>query len=183
MYFQVLEYFGNMKARVDIFNLNGRKSIWWDHLRQVKKINKRKIVWNKFNKYFKKKYPFDRYYDVKIKEFHELKLGQMTMEEYANKFLESLRYVKYNRDGKVKIQHFLRGFPQSYKDKIEFDEPQTLDETIRKAKYFYDQNKSKSYFHKAWKDKKKRSLTKGRRGSNLLISEINKGIHHNMCQI
>ena len=65
----------------------------------------------------------------------------MTMEEYANKFLESLRYVKYNRDGKVKIQHFLRGFPQSYKDKIEFDEPQTLDETIRKAKYCYDPNK------------------------------------------
>ena len=53
-------------------------------------------------------------------------LGQHTMEEYANKFLELLRYVKYIKDEKVKIQRFLSGFPQSYKDKIEFDEPRTL---------------------------------------------------------
>ena len=31
------------------------------------------------------------------------------MEEYANKFLELLRYVRYIKDGKVKIQHFLEG--------------------------------------------------------------------------
>ena len=44
-YFQVQDYSGNMKARVSIFNLNGRASIWWEHLKQVKKINDRKIVW------------------------------------------------------------------------------------------------------------------------------------------
>ena len=73
----------------------------------------------------------------------------MTMDEYANKFLELLRYVKYIRDDKVKYQHFLSGFSQSYKDIIEFDEIQTLNETIRKEKYCYEQNKSKSNFHKA----------------------------------
>ena len=36
-YFQVQDYSGNMKARVAIFNLTGRKSIWWEHFRQVKK--------------------------------------------------------------------------------------------------------------------------------------------------
>ena len=56
------------------------------------------------------------------------------MEEYANKFLELLRF---------KIQHFLSGLPQSYKDKIEFYEPITLEEAIRKAKYFYEQRKGK----------------------------------------
>ena len=44
-YFQVQDYSGNMKARVAIFNLSGRASIWWEHHRQVKKINERKIVW------------------------------------------------------------------------------------------------------------------------------------------
>ena len=29
-YFQVQDYSGNMKARVSIFSLNGRASIWWD---------------------------------------------------------------------------------------------------------------------------------------------------------
>ena len=59
-----------------------------------------------FHKYFKQKYLFNRYYDDKIKEFHELRLGQQTMEEYANKFLEVLRYVRYIKYEKVKIQHF-----------------------------------------------------------------------------
>ena len=112
-----------MKERVSIFNLNRRESIWWENLRKVKKINERNIVWKQFRKYFKQKYLSDRYYDDKIKEFHELKLGQLTMEEYENKFLELLRYVRYIRDDKVKIQRFLNGLPQAYKDRSEFDEP------------------------------------------------------------
>ena len=44
-YFQVQDYYGNMKARVAIFDLNGRASIWWENLRKVRNINDRKIVW------------------------------------------------------------------------------------------------------------------------------------------
>ena len=65
-------------------------------------------------------------------------MGQQTMEEYENKFLELLRYVRYIKDDKVKIQRFLSGIPQAYKDRIEFDEPRTLEEAIRKPKYWYD---------------------------------------------
>ena len=72
-------------------------------------------MWKQFQKYFKQKYLCDRYYDDKIKEFHELILGQQTIEEYANKFLDLLRYVRYIKDEKVKIHNFLSGFPQSYK--------------------------------------------------------------------
>ena len=63
------------------------------------------------------------------------------MEEYANKFLELLRYVWYIRDEKVKVQRFLSGLPQSYKDRIEFYEPRTFEEAIRKATYCYEQSK------------------------------------------
>ena len=52
-YFQVQDYSRNMKARVAIFNLNGRESIWWEHPRKVNKINDRKIMWKQFKKYFK----------------------------------------------------------------------------------------------------------------------------------
>jgi hypothetical protein len=44
------------------------------------------------------KYLSDCYYEGKAREFHEFKLGQMTMDEYVNKLLELLRYVKYIRD-------------------------------------------------------------------------------------
>ena len=114
-----------MKSRFAIFHLSGRAYISWEQLRQVNKMSERNITWKQFKKYFKKKYLSDRYYDDKIKEFHELKLGQLTMEEYANKFLELLRYVRYIRYDKVKIC-FLSGIPQAYKYRIEFDEPQTL---------------------------------------------------------
>ena len=65
------------------------------------------------------------------------------MEEYANKFLELLRYVRYIRDEKLKVQHFLSGLPQSYKYRIEFYEPRTIEEEIRKAKYCYEKSKGK----------------------------------------
>jgi hypothetical protein len=48
--------------------------------------------------------------------------------------------------------------PQSYQDKIEFDEPKTLDETIQKAKYHYEKAKHKLEFNKAWKEKRKEKL-------------------------
>ena len=86
------------------------------------------------------------------------------MEEYANKFLELLRYVRYIKDEKVEIQHFLSGFPQSYKDRIEFYEPRTLEEAIRKAKYCYEQSKGKPDYHKTWMDKKNEKSDQRKKG-------------------
>ena len=89
------------------------------------------------------------------------------MEEYANKFLELLRYVRYIRDEKVKVQCFLSGFPQSYKDRIEFYEPRILEEatmvnliTIRHRR-----------------TRRTGILTKERKVSNLLTSEISRSSH------
>ena len=76
------------------------------------------------------------------------------MEEYVNRFLEFLRYFRYIKDEKVKIQHFLSGLPQSYKDIIEFNEPRTLEEAIQKDKYFYEKRKGKLDYQKTWKDKR-----------------------------
>ena len=93
------------------------------------------------------------------------------MEEYANKFLKLLRYVKYIKDEKVKIQRFLSGLPQSYEDKIDFYEPRTLEEAIKKAKYCYDQNKGNLNYHKVWKDmrnEKSNQRKKGFKPSNFM---------------
>jgi len=87
-------------------------------LRQVKRTNERKISWKYFKKYFQQKYLSKYYYDKKMQEFFELKLENMTMEEYEKKFLELLRYVGYIRDEKVSIQGFISGLPSFYKDKI-----------------------------------------------------------------
>jgi hypothetical protein len=103
-YFRVHDYSENLKARITIFNLNGKASIWWEDLRNVKGIHEKDLSWKQFEKYFKKKYLSEKYYDGKTKEFYELKLGQLTIDEYINKFLELMRYVPYIKDEKVKMQ-------------------------------------------------------------------------------
>jgi hypothetical protein len=56
------------------------------------------------------------------------------MEEYEKKFLELQRYVSYIKAEKVKIQRLLCGLPTFYRDKIQFDEPKTLENAIKKVK-------------------------------------------------
>ena len=93
-----------MKAQIATFNLNEKASIWWEDLKNVKGIHEEDISWKRFEKHFKKKYLSKKYLDRKTKEFYELKLGQLNIEEYVNKFLELLRYVPYINDEKVKVQ-------------------------------------------------------------------------------
>ena len=70
----------------------------------------------------------------------------MTIEEYERIFLELLKYVSFIKDETVKIQRYLSGLPSFISDKIQYDDPKTLEETIRRAKCLYDQQKGKSYF-------------------------------------
>ena len=73
-----------------------------------------------------------------MKYFFELKLVSMTMDEYENRFFELLKYVDFIKDEKVKIQRFLSGLPFFYSDKIQYDNPNTLEETIRKTRHLYE---------------------------------------------
>jgi len=50
-----------------------------------------------------------------------------------------LRHVSYLKDEKERKQCFLSVFPHSYQDIIEFDESKMLEDTIMKAKCYYDQ--------------------------------------------
>jgi hypothetical protein len=103
-YFQIYNYSSNMKVRMAIYNLKGKASIWWQDLKLAKGLKEKQMEWSDFKKYFKKQYLSESYYERKTKEFYELRLGQMTMEDLINKFLELLRFVPYIQEDKVKIQ-------------------------------------------------------------------------------
>ena len=106
-FFQLHQYTPNMEARVAIYHLQGKATIWWDQLVKLKDIDEDKTSWRKFKKYFQKEYLSEHYYDKKMEELFELKLGSMTMEAYEKKFLELLNYADFIKDEKVKIQRFL----------------------------------------------------------------------------
>ena len=78
------------------------------------------------------------FFNKKVKEFHKLGMGSMTMEEFINKFLDLLHYVPYIKEEMVKIQQFLGCHPPSFRDRIEFDMPKTLDTTLHKSRLYYE---------------------------------------------
>jgi len=67
-------------------------------------VDEQEVTWEQFQKYFKDKYLTERFYDNKAKEYHDLRLGQQTMDDFVIKFTLLLRYVPYIREEKVKMQ-------------------------------------------------------------------------------
>jgi hypothetical protein len=129
--------------------------MWWDQLKQAKNLDEKRISWRRFKGYFQEKYFSEHYYERKMKEFFELKLGTMTMEKYEKQFFELLKYVDFIKDEKVKIQRFLNGLPSFYSDKIQYNNPRTFEETIRRPRHLYEQRKGRPFFQKTLNDKMK----------------------------
>lgn len=87
----------------------------------------------------------------------------MTMKELCSKFLSLLRYVPYLVDEKPKIQRFLSCLLVVFKDEIEYDNPWTLEEAMRKANLCFDQNKNKREIVPNWKNKNPNNFEKRRK--------------------
>jgi len=127
-----------MQIRITMFSLKGKLDIWWEDVKNVRDTHEEELTWSEFEILFRNKYLSERYYDNREKELYELKMGSMTDEEYTSRFLELLRYVPYLKEEKVKIQRFISGFLVTFKDMIDFDEPRSLEEGIRKLKHYYE---------------------------------------------
>jgi hypothetical protein len=134
--------------------------MWWDQFVQVQHIDENKVTWREFKRYFQNKYLTKRYYDKKMKELFELNLGSMVIDEYERRFLDLLKYVAFIKDEKVKIQRHLSGFPSFISDKVQYDDPKTLEETIRHTKCLYEYKRGRPNFQKAWEDKMKSKVDK-----------------------
>jgi hypothetical protein len=163
-YFQLHNYSTREEGRISIYQLKGKASMWWDQFMQVQHIDEKKFTWREFKRYFQKKYLTKRYYDKKMKELFELKLGSMTIDEYERKLLDLLKYVALIKDEQVKIQSYLSGFPSFISEKIQYDEPETLEETIRCSKCLYSQQRQRPTVQKACEYKMKSKVEQIKKG-------------------
>jgi hypothetical protein len=141
------------------------ESMWWNQLMQVQHIKEKSVTWRELKKYFEKKYLTKRYYDKKMKDLFELKLGSMAIHEYERRFLELLKYVSFIKDETVRIQRYLSGFPSFSSDNIQYDDTNTLEETIRQDKCLYNQQKARPTFQKSWGDKNKFKMDQRKKGT------------------
>lgn len=110
-------------------------------MKHFRDIRTKELYWHEFKRLFRKKYLLERYYDGKTKEFYELKMGSITYENSMTKFLELLTYVLYLKDKKTKVQRFISGLPLEFKDRIEYDEPRSLEKVIGNLKHCYEKLK------------------------------------------
>eukprot|EP00253_Pinus_taeda_P012349 PITA_12349 len=154
-YFQLYEYDNNLKARLAIFQLQGKATLWWEEVKIVKGVTEQNITWDNFQRFFKERYLTERFYDEKAREFHDLRLGQQTMDEFITRFTSLLRYVPYIREEKAKVQRFVSSLPVYMRERIEFDNPKSMDEVICKARICYQQSKQKGEAaNRKWNEKK-----------------------------
>ena len=65
------------------------------------------------------------------------------MKELNSKFLSLLGYVPYIIDENTKRQRFLSCLPFRFKDRIEYNNPKTLEEAMRNANLCYEQSRNK----------------------------------------
>jgi hypothetical protein len=163
-YFQLHNYSSNLEAMISTYHLQGKDGTWWDQMKKVEHINESRITWKHFKKYFQKEYLSEHFYDKKMKDFFELNLGSMTMTKYENNLLGLLKYGRFISDDKVKIKIFISGLVSFYKKNTNYDEPKTLTEAIRKAKYLYEQVQGRESLQKSWKEKKNVKSDQRRKG-------------------
>eukprot|EP00253_Pinus_taeda_P014052 PITA_14052 len=173
-YFQLYEYDHNLKARLAIFQLQGKATLWWEEVKIVKGVTEQNITWDNFQRFFKERYLTEHFYDEKAREFHDLQLGQQTMDEFITRFTSLLRYVPYIREEKAKVQRFVSSLPPYMRERIEFDNPKSMDEVIRKARICYQQGKQKGEIaSKKWNEKKKFKTVGNNKG---IRNNGNKGV-------
>ena len=86
----------------------------------------------------------------------------MVMEDLSNKFLYMLRFMPYIKEEKVRVQRFLICLSQSYKDRIEFENPKTLHKFLIKERLCFEKYKQRN--DQAWKDKERENFNQRKKG-------------------
>ena len=85
------------------------------------------------------------------------------MKELSSNFVSLLRDVPYIINEKTKIHRFLSCLPLNFKDKIEYDNPKTLEEVMRKDKFCYEQIRNKREGVPNWKVKRTNNFEQRRK--------------------
>jgi len=124
---------------------------------------------------FKSRYLSDSYYDNHAKEFHELRLGHFTMDEFLEKITNLLQYIPYINEEKDNLRRFFFFLWSPYKKRIEFYNPKSMYEVVRKAKLSYQQFRNRSEGLKLWQSMDKRkTATSTKRHKPVYLKDFGK---------
>ncbi|XP_073017805.1 uncharacterized protein [Primulina eburnea] len=131
--YDYLQFDDNDRVSCAIFLLTKTARTWWDATKIS--VNVSALKWQEFKDLFYEKY-FPR--DVrsqKVKEFLELKQGNMSMQEYILKFEDGCQFAPYLASNDIKKgEHFLRSVRAEIKRDVRMSKAASYKEIVEKSR-------------------------------------------------
>jgi hypothetical protein len=59
------DYPSRVETKIATYHLKGKEKMWWDHLKQAKYLDEKKVSWRELKGYFQEKYLSKHYYENK----------------------------------------------------------------------------------------------------------------------
>ncbi|XP_075521428.1 uncharacterized protein LOC142554646 [Primulina tabacum] len=116
-----------------IFLLTKTARTWWDATNIS--VNVSALKWQEFKYLFYDKYIPRDVRSQKVKEFSELKQGNMSIQEYILKFEEGCQFAPYLASNDIeKGEHFLRGVRAEIKRDVRMSKAASYKEIVEKAR-------------------------------------------------
>lgn len=131
--FRVMNCSEEHKVRFGTHMLVGDADDWWMNARRVLENKDEEITWAVFNREFLRKYFPEDVHAKKEIEFLELKLGNMTMIEYATKFEELAKFYPHYAEETAefsKCVKFDNGLRTEIKRAIEYQQIRKFPELV-----------------------------------------------------
>ncbi|XP_075486280.1 uncharacterized protein LOC142525879 [Primulina tabacum] len=131
--YDYLQFDDKDRVSYAIFLLTKTTRTWWDATKIS--INVSALKWQEFKDLFYDKYIPRDLRSQKVKEFLELKQGNMSMQEYIIKFEEGCQFASYLVSNDIeKDEHFLRGVRAEIKRDVRMSKAASYKEIVEKAR-------------------------------------------------
>ncbi|XP_073304131.1 uncharacterized protein [Primulina huaijiensis] len=130
--FDYLHFEDNDRVSCAVFLLTKTARIWWEAMKVT--VNVQNLQWNEFKELFYDKYFSTDVKTQKVKEFLELKQGNLNVNDYILKFEEGCLFVPFiASNGKDRGEHFMRGLRAEIRRDVRMSKAATYKEIMEKA--------------------------------------------------
>ncbi|XP_073279500.1 uncharacterized protein [Primulina huaijiensis] len=130
--FDYLHFEDNDRVSCAVFFLTKTARIWWEAMKVA--INVQNLQWNEFKELFYEKYFSTDVKTQKVKEFLELKQGNLNVNDYILKFEEGCLFVFFiASNDKDRGEHFMRGLRAEIRRDIIMSKAATYNDIVEKA--------------------------------------------------
>ncbi|XP_058774901.1 uncharacterized protein LOC131649168 [Vicia villosa] len=147
----------DQKVQFGTHMMEGEAKVWWDNSRQRMEAAGTAITWAVFRAKFLEKYYLEDARSKREIEFLEMKQGNMTVDEYAARFEELVKYCPHyntNEAMNSKCIKFENGLRPEIKQGIACQKIRNNPELVSRSRIYDNYNRAKIAHYKAVNDRK-----------------------------